>query len=82
MKVTKTRVRLLSGDGIYAIASVTIDGKLTINDIKVERKDEEIILKFPSTENAKRNNQHSIIPDESLFKEIKAKVIEKINEFS
>lgn len=37
MKVTKTRVRLLGGDGIYAIASVTIDGELTINDIKVER---------------------------------------------
>ena len=82
MKVTKTRVRILGGDGIYAIASVTIDGKLTINDIKVERKGKEIILKFPSTENAKRNNQHSIIPDESLFKEIKSKVIEKINEFS
>ena len=82
MKVTKTRVRLLGGDGIYAIASVTIDGELTINDIKVERKDKEIILKFPITENAKRNNQRSIIPDESLFKEIKAKIIEKINEFS
>ena len=82
MKVSKTRVRLLGGDGIYAIASVTIDGELTINDIKVERKDEEIILKFPITENAKRNNQRSIIPDESLFKEIKAKIIEKINEFS
>jgi len=82
MKVTKTRVRLLGGDGIYAIASVTIDGELTINDIKVERKGKEIILKFPITENAKRNNQRSIIPDESLFKEIKAKIIEKINEFS
>ncbi len=82
MKVTKTRVRLLGGDGIYAIASVTIDGKLTINDIKVERKGKELILKFPSTENAKRNNQHSIIPDESLFKEIKAKIIQKIAESS
>lgn len=82
MTVTKTRVRLLGGDGIYAIASVTIDGELTINDIKVERKGKEIILKFPITENAKRNNQRSIIPDESLFKEIKAKIIEKINEFS
>lgn len=82
MKVTKTRVRLLGGDGIYAIASVTIDGELTINDIKVERKGKEIILKFPITENAKRNKQRSIIPDESLFKEIKAKIIEKINEFS
>lgn len=82
MKVTKTRVRLLGGDGIYAIASVTIDGKLTINDIKVERKGKKLILKFPSTENAKRNNQHSIIPDESLFKDIKAKIIQKIAESS
>ena len=38
MKVTSVRVRRIYGKGLYAIASVTIDGELTINDIKVYRK--------------------------------------------
>lgn len=79
MKVTKTRVRLLGGDGIYAIASVTIDGTLIINDIKVERHGNEIKIKLPKTTNAERNNQRSVIADESLFKEIKSEIFKKIS---
>ena len=47
MKVTSTRVRIIGGDGIYAIASVTIDKQLTINDIKVERHGNEFTVKMP-----------------------------------
>lgn len=79
MKVTKTRVRLLGGDGIYAIASVTIDSTLIINDIKVERHGNEIKIKLPKSANAERNNQRSVIADESLFKEIKSEIFKKIN---
>ena len=43
MKVTSVRVRRIYGKGLYAIASVTIDGELTINDIKVYRKGAEEI---------------------------------------
>ncbi len=53
MKVTSTRVRIIGGDGIYAIASVTIDKQLTINDIKVERHGNEFTVKMPKTETAK-----------------------------
>ena len=82
MKVTKTRVRLLGGDGIYAIASVTIDNELTINDIIVRRNGNDITVKLPNTENAKRNSQLTIITDQKLFKDIKAKIIQKIAESS
>ena len=67
MKVTKTRVRLLGGDGIYAIASVTIDKQLTINDIKVERHGNEFTVH---------------VNDDRLYKEIKAKILDRIAEIS
>lgn len=82
MRVTKTRLRKIGGNGIYAIASVTIDETLTINDIRVERHGNDIKVKLPQAESAKRNNQYTIIPDDNLFKEIKSKIIDKIAEYS
>ena len=79
MQVTSTRVRLLRGKGIYAIASVTIDYELTINDIKVFRQGADFNLRFPNTENAKQNNQFSIHADEHIYKEIKAAVLRQID---
>ncbi len=79
MQVTSTRVRLLRGKGIYAIASVTIDFELIINDIKVYREGAKFNLQFPNSENAKQNNQFSIYADERLYKEIKAAVIKQID---
>ena len=76
---TSTRVRLLRGKGIYAIASVTIDYELTINDIKVFRQGADFNLRFPNTENAKQNNQFSIHADEHIYKEIKAAVLRQID---
>ena len=79
MQVTSTRVRVIGGDGIYAIASITIDNTLIINDIKVERHGNDIIIKMPKTESAKNNNQYTIFfSDEQLYKEIKAEIIKKI----
>lgn len=80
MKVTSTRVRIIGGQGIYAVASVTIDNELTINDIIVRRNGNDITVKLPNTENAKRNSQLTIITGQKLFKEIKAKIIQKIAE--
>ena len=80
MKVTSTRVRIIGGQGIYAVASVTIDNELIINDIIVRRNGNDITVKLPNTENAKRNSQLTIITDKKLFKDIKAKIIQKIAE--
>lgn len=83
MKVTSTRVRLLGGQGIYAIASVTIDNVLTINDIKVECHGNELTVILPKTETARLNKQHTIhISNNVLFLEIKTKILEKIAEIS
>lgn len=79
MKVTSTRVRIIGGQGIYAIASVTIDQQLTINDIKVERHGNDITIKMPKTESAKINHQYTIhVNDDRLYKEIKAKILDRI----
>ena len=83
MKVTSTRVRIIGGQGIYAIASVTIDHQLTINDIKVERHGNDITIKMPKTESAKINHQYTIhVNDDRLYKEIKANILDRIAEIS
>lgn len=83
MKVTSTRVRVIGGDGIYAIASITIDNTLIINDIKVERHGNDIIVKMPRTESAKQSNQFSVyFSDERFYKEIKAIIMAKLLEMS
>lgn len=82
MKVTSTRVRIIGGQGIYAVASVTIDNELTINDIIVRRNGNNLTVKLPNTENAKRNSQLTIITDQKLFKEIKAKILDRIAEIT
>ena len=66
MKVTSTRVRLLKGKGISAIASVTIDNELIINDIRVYKKHGRLDIRLPNSGNAKRYGQYSIIPDEKI----------------
>ena len=81
MKVISVRVRRIYGKGLYAIASVTIDGELTINDIKVYRKGADFTLRFPNSENAKQNNQFSILAEDSLYKEIKAAVLKQIDSY-
>lgn len=80
MKITSTRVRIIGGQGIYAVASVTLDNELIINDIIVRRIGSNLTIKLPNTENAKRNSQLTIITDQKLFKEIKAKITQKIAE--
>lgn len=78
MKVTSTRVRLLKGKGISAIASVTIDNELIINDIRVYKKHGRLDIRLPNSDNAKRYGQYSIIPDEQLYKSIEKAIDEKI----
>ena len=83
MKVTSTRVRIIGGQGIYAIASVTINNQLTINDIKVERHGNELTVKMPKTETAKLNHQYTIyVRDDGLYKDIKKHIISRISEIT
>ena len=66
MKVTSVRVRRIYGKGLYAM---------------VYRKGADFTLRFPNSENAKQNNQFSILAEDSLYKEIKAAVLKQIDSY-
>lgn len=80
MEVTSTRVRIIDNPSLYAIASVTLSDELILNDIKVYRNGNELLVRLPNSEHAKNNNQFSIVPGDKLFKDIKAAIIKKIHE--
>lgn len=53
------------------------------NRIKVERHGNEFTVKMPKTESAKINHQYTIhVNDDRLYKEIKAKILDRIAEIS
>lgn len=79
IKVTSTRVRMLNNNNLLAVASITLNEQLIINDIKVYFTDGVISIKLPNTEYAKNNNQFSVIPKSPLFSEIKSSIIQEIN---
>lgn len=79
--VTSVRVRKLYNNNLLAIASVTLNDELIINDIKViSNGEEKIIIELPNSEYAKRNNQSNIIVKGKLLKQIRNDIIRKINE--
>ena len=82
MKVTSTRVRNLGDDKLCAIASVTIDGELIINDIKVERHGKKLAVILPQSERARLNKQYSICPGKKLYEEIRTEILKKMEELS
>lgn len=79
IKVTSTRVRMLNNNNLLAVASITLNEQLIINDIKVYFFGGVMSIKLPNTEYAKNNNQFSIVPESRLFSEIKASIIQEIN---
>ena len=78
IKVTSVRVRKLNTNNLLAIASVTLNEELIINDIKVISNNEKIIIELPNSEYAKRNNQSNIIVSSKLLKQIRNDIITKI----
>lgn len=77
--VTDVRIRHIQSNNIIAIASVTLNNELIINDINVINDNGTIIVKLPNSEFAKNNHQYSIIPQRQLFKKIKYEIIKKLN---
>jgi stage V sporulation protein G len=65
MQITKTRVRLISGEKrIKAIVSVTLDNFLILNDIKVVQGNKRLCVEFPKNMQAsiKGKVQYIIVP--------------------
>ncbi len=77
--VTDVRIRRINSNNIVAVASVTLNNELIINDIIVNNNDGGYQIKMPNSEHAKSNNQFSIIPLSSLYKKIKSAIIENLN---
>lgn len=77
--VTEVRIRRISSNNLIAIASVTLNDELIINDIYVSNVDGAIVVKMPNSEFATKNRQYSIVPQQKLFHKIKSAIIEKLN---
>lgn len=78
MKVTSTRVRILQNNRVFAIASVTLDEQLIINDIMVYDIEGNLVIKMPNSEHSKSNQQYSLVAQKELFGKIKTAIMRKI----
>lgn len=79
MNISATRVRLIRNSKYLAIASVTFDNELIINDIRVVKEFSDIKLLFPCTERALAKNQYNIVPSAELYTKIKKSIYHQIN---
>lgn len=77
--VTDVRIRRIKSNNLIAIASITLNNELIINDITVSYVDGVISIKLPNSAFAESNRQYSIIPQHKLFHKIKKAIIEKLN---
>ena len=63
MKVTNVKIRLKQSGKLKAVAMVTLDNALIINDITLfENAKGKLIVQLPRTEKAKDNGQESVVP--------------------
>jgi stage V sporulation protein G len=65
MEITKVRIRVIKGKPrLKAVASITLDGDLIINDIKVIQTEERLCVEFPQNPYAQDRNhtQHIVVP--------------------
>lgn len=80
MDITSTRVRYISNSKYIAIASVTLDNELIINDIRVVADGKsDIRLIFPCSERALARRQYNILPDSELYIRIKKAIFFELN---
>ena len=63
MQITKVRIKLIPDKArLKAIASITLDNELVINDIKVIQTGKRLCAEFPKHQFAKNNNLEYIVP--------------------
>ncbi|OUP04253.1 hypothetical protein B5F35_17715 [Anaeromassilibacillus sp. An200] len=63
LKVTNVKIRLKQSGKLKAVAMVTLDNALIINDITLfENAKGKLIVQLPRTEKAKDNGQESVVP--------------------
>ena len=63
MKVTNVKIRIKQSGNLKAVAMVTLDDALIINDIAViETAAGKLVVQLPRTEKARDNGQESVVP--------------------
>ena len=63
MQITKVKVRLIPDKPrLKGLASITLDGDLTINDIKIIQSEGRFFAEFPKHQFAKKNHLEYIVP--------------------
>lgn len=63
MTVTNVKIRLKETGNLKAVAMVTLDNALIINDIAVfETTGKKLVVQLPRTEKARDNGQESVVP--------------------
>jgi stage V sporulation protein G len=65
MEITKVRIRVIRDKPrLKAIASITLDGALILNDIKIIQTEERLFVEFPKNPYVqdKNRNQYIIVP--------------------
>lgn len=77
MQITKVKIKPIQDkDRLRAVASITFDNELTINDIKVIQTGKRLCAEFPKHQFAKNKNLEYIVPLNSLIrKEIESKIL-------
>lgn len=80
MDITSARIRFINNSKYIAIASVTLDNELIINDIRVVANGKsDIRLIFPCSERALARRQYNILPDSELYIRIKKAIFFELN---
>lgn len=62
MKISEVKVTLCNSPPIIAIASITIDNALAINDIRVIKKNNSCYIQFPNHPTTEAHGKHNIVP--------------------
>lgn len=78
MVITKVKIRLMDKPRLKAIASITFDNELTINDIKVIKTGKRLCAEFPKHQFAKNNNLEYIVPlNKNVRRMIESKILDE-----
>ncbi len=81
MQITQVRIRVIRDKPrLKAVASITLDGELILNDIKIIQSEERLFVEFPKNPYVqdKSRNQYIIVPTSmDVRSELEEKILSK-----
>lgn len=77
MKITEIKIKQIEGfSRLKAVASITLDHQLIINDIKVLESENRCFIEFPRNSFAEFHNIENIVPTSELRKDFENQIME------